>query len=173
MLRLFRKPKAQTTQSKVVDWLNDFGRKNGILNKDCELLAIYWSEPDFRSQKYFQVAMPTYFTEWIGRVDLVAHYETSNGLMPCSMFNTITLIAENTTPIAVHFRFSYVLEGLEYTRTITQELDVQPLIDAAIESDFNKQKAATTLYYLSAAFAAKMARHQFLIERRKRQLVEL
>lgn len=83
------------------------------------------------------------------------------------MFNAVSLMDENITPVAIHFDFSYTHDSLPFTRRITMSSDVQALLDASVENDFNKQKAALTLHYLTAIFAAKIVRHQFLIERRK------
>lgn len=167
MFEFFKKTKSKTNQEKVIDWLHGIAQRQAQLSKEVELLAFYWNEPDFKSQKHFQVAIPTYFTEWFGRVDLVAYYETDKGLKPCSMFNAVSLMDENITPVAIHFDFSYTHDSLPFTRRITMSSDVQAFLDASVENDFNKQKAALTLHYLTAIFAAKIVRHQFLIERRK------
>jgi hypothetical protein len=167
MLEIFKKPKEKSTKDKVIDWLNTVAKRQPQLTKEIELVIYYWKQSDFKNQKYLQVAIPNHFTEWLGRVELIAHYETEKGLKPCTMFNAVRLIDENITPIAIHFDCSYMQDGLLFTRTITMSSDVQTLLDASRESDVYKQKAALTLHYLTAIFAAKIVRHQFLIERRK------
>jgi hypothetical protein len=47
--------------------------------------------------------------------------------------------------------------------------DVQALLYASSQNDTYKQKAALTLHYLTAVFAAKVIRHQFLVERRNHE----
>lgn len=167
MLAIFKKQKPVTNQKKVIDWLHGIAQRHPQLSKEVELLVFYWNEPDFKSQKHFQVQIPTYFTEWFGRVDLVAHYETNKGTKPCTMFNAVSIIQDKITPISIHFDFSYSLDGLLFNRRLTMSSDVRALLDAAIENDTYKQKAALTLHYLTAIYAAKIMRHQFLLERRK------
>ena len=167
MLAIFKKQKPKSNQKNVIDWLNGIAQKHPQLVKEIELAINYWKEPDFKSRKHLQVAIPTYFTEWIGRVDLVAYYETNKGTKPCTMFNAVSIIQDKITPISIHFDFSYSLDGLLFNRRLTMSSDVRALLDAAIENDTYKQKAALTLHYLTAIYAAKIMRHQFLLERRK------
>ena len=169
MFELFKKSKAKTDKESVIDWLNGIAQRQPQLLKEIELVVHYWEQPDFKNQKHLQVSIPTFFTEWFGRVDLVAYYETDKGIKPCTMFNAVTIMDENITPVAIHFDFSYHYDGLPFNRRITMSSDVQALLNASSQSDTYKQKAALTLHYLTAVFAAKVIRHQFLVERRNHE----
>lgn len=167
MFALFKKQKAPSKQELVIDWLQSIAQRQPQIAKEIELLVQYWTEPGFTTHKHLQIQIPTFFTEWIGRVDLTAHYETSTGRKPCTMFNAVTIMHERITPINIEYQFNYHYDGLHYTRTINMASDVQPLLNAAAENDLYEQKAALTLHYLTAIYATKIVRHQFLIERRK------
>lgn len=167
MIGLFRKPKPRTNQELVIEWLQSISKRNPQISKEIELLVHYWNEPDFKSQKYLQINIPTFFTEWIGRVDLTAFYETSKGRKPCTMFNAVTIMHERITPINIEYQFNYHHDGLHYTRTINMASDVQALLNAAAENEIYEQKAALTLHYLTVIYVVKIIRQQFLLERRK------
>lgn len=169
MFRLFRKTKTMTNQEQVIKWLQSIGQRQPQILKEIEILIHYWNEPDFKSQKYLQITMPTFFTEWFARVEMSAHYETKAGIKHCTMFNAVSLMDENIEPIAIHYDFSYDYENLPLTRRISITADTKPLLNAAMENDFYKQKAALTLHYLAVIYAVKIVRHQFVIERKRTQ----
>ena len=169
MFNLFRKTKTKTNQEQVIEWLQSIGQRQPQLSKDIELLIHYWNERDFKSQKYLQITMPTFFTEWFARVEMSTNYETKAGMKPCTMFNAVRLMDENIEPIAIHYDFSYDYENIPLTRRITMTSDTKPLLNAALENDFYKQKAALTLHYLTVIYAVKIVRHQFVVERKRGQ----
>ena len=166
MLTLFRKANHKTEQDNVIDWLKNISQVHPMLSKEIELAIAHWSVPDFRFQKEMQISMPSYFTEWFARVELVGFYETAQELKPCTMFNAVKLIDEQLTPVAIHFEFTYRLMDLTFDRRITLDLDIEPMLKAAKDNDYYKQKAALTLRYLTAIYAAKIARQQFLLEKK-------
>ena len=172
MLGIFKRNKTKSNKELVIDWLRSIAQRQPQLTTEIELLVHYWNEPDFRSQKYLQITMPNFFTEWFARVEMSAHYETSKGMKPCTMFNAVRLMDENIEPIAIHYDFSYDYENLPLTRRITMTSDTKALLKAAMENDFYKQKAALTLHYLAVIYAVKIVRHQFVIERKQGAKIE-
>ena len=166
MFEFIKNLKTKTPKEKLNEWFKGISAKHPTLSKEMELLALYWDVPDFRYQKFLTSKTPKNFTEWSGVIDLQISYETEFGFKKYNLTSTMDLIVDNITPISINYDFHYDYSGLTTTKTIKQVLDIQTLLDAANATQMNKIKAMHTIYFLTAIYALKIARFQFLQERK-------
>lgn len=164
---LINKLTEKTQKEKVIDWLKGIAKKHNYLANEISLLIAYWNEPDFKFQKQVQMNTPTKFTEWIGQVSLDIHYETVAGLKNYTQTSSMQLMIDGLTPVATHYDFKYEYFGLICEHRITSDLDITPLLEAAKDNDVYMQKSATSIHFLTAIYAAKVARTEFLNKRRE------
>lgn len=164
---LMKKPTEKASKDKVIDWLKDIARQHNYMMNEIRLLIAYWDEPDFKFQKQVQMNTPTKFTEWVGQVNLEIHYETVAGLKDYTQTSSMQLIIDGLTPVATHYNFKYETIGLICEHKITSTLDITPLLDAAKDNDVYMQKSATSIHFLTAIYAIKVARTEFLNKRKE------